>query len=155
MSGNIRILIVDDHGMVRFGLRGYIETMPCLQVVGEAASGEEALQLMQTLEVDIVLMDLVLPGISGAEADAHYRRLPPQYARDYFDEFSRRRTRASGNSRRGSGLSAQGYSAGRSGEGNHCRSQRSVRPASESHHANRLQPCAHQPTRNRTGQAAE
>jgi len=68
MSDNIRILIVDDHGMVRFGLRGYIETMPCLQVVGEAASGEEALQLMQTLEVDIVLMDLVLPGISGAEA---------------------------------------------------------------------------------------
>ena len=67
-SPPIRILIADDHGMVRFGLRGYIETMPGLQVVGEAASGEEVLSLLETLEVDIVLMDLVLPGISGAEA---------------------------------------------------------------------------------------
>jgi DNA-binding NarL/FixJ family response regulator len=64
----IRILIADDHGMVRFGLRGYIETMPGLEVVGEAASGEEVLSLLETEAVDIVLMDLVLPGISGAEA---------------------------------------------------------------------------------------
>jgi DNA-binding NarL/FixJ family response regulator len=64
----IRIVIADDHGMVRFGLRGYIETMPGLQVVGEAASGEDVLNLLETETVDIVLMDLVLPGISGAEA---------------------------------------------------------------------------------------
>ena len=64
----IRILIADDHGMVRFGLRGYIETMPGLQVIGEAASAEEVLSLLETAEVDIVLMDLALPGISGAEA---------------------------------------------------------------------------------------
>ncbi len=64
----IRVVIADDHGMVRFGLRGYIETMPGLRVVGEAASGEDVLRLLETTEVDIVLMDLVLPGISGAEA---------------------------------------------------------------------------------------
>ncbi len=68
LSSPIRVLIVDDHGMVRFGLRGYIESVPNLQVVGEAASGEQALQLMASVGVDIVLMDLVLPGISGADA---------------------------------------------------------------------------------------
>jgi two-component system, NarL family, response regulator LiaR len=67
-SGPIHVLIVDDHGMVRFGLRGFIESVPRLQVVGEAGSGEEALIMMETLEVDIVLMDLVLPGMTGAEA---------------------------------------------------------------------------------------
>jgi DNA-binding NarL/FixJ family response regulator len=64
----IRIVIADDHGMVRYGLRGYIESMPGLQVVGEAASGEEVLNLLQTEVVDVILMDLVMPGISGAEA---------------------------------------------------------------------------------------
>jgi DNA-binding NarL/FixJ family response regulator len=54
--------------MVRFGLRGYIETMPGWRVVGEAASGEDVLRLLESEAVDIVLMDLVLPGISGAEA---------------------------------------------------------------------------------------
>ncbi len=64
----VRVMIVDDHGMVRFGLRGYLETFSALSVVGEAGSGEEALHLLQTLEVDIVLMDLVLPGMPGSEA---------------------------------------------------------------------------------------
>jgi DNA-binding NarL/FixJ family response regulator len=64
----IRIMIVDDHGMVRFGLRGYIETIPMLHVVGEAGSGEECLALLESLSVDIVLMDLVMAGMSGAEA---------------------------------------------------------------------------------------
>ncbi len=72
----IRIVIADDHGMVRYGLRGYIESMPGLQVVGEAASGEEVLSLLRTEVVDVVLMDLLMPGISGAEATriiaAHY-----------------------------------------------------------------------------------
>ncbi len=74
----IRVLIVDDHGMVRFGLRGYIETIPTLKVVGEAASGEEALELLRSLEVDIVLMDLVMEGISGAEATRRIGDLYPQ-----------------------------------------------------------------------------
>lgn len=68
LESPIRVMIVDDHGMVRFGLRGYIESVPYLKVVGEAATGEEALILLQCQPVDIVLMDLVLPGISGAAA---------------------------------------------------------------------------------------
>jgi DNA-binding NarL/FixJ family response regulator len=73
----IRVLIVDDHGMVRFGLRGYIESVPNLQVVGEAESGEQALQVMQNVAVDIVLMDLVLPGMSGADATREIARRFP------------------------------------------------------------------------------
>jgi two-component system, NarL family, response regulator LiaR len=68
LSSPIRVLVVDDHGMVRFGLRGYLESVPNLQVVGEASSGEQALELMESVDVDIVLMDLVLPGMSGADA---------------------------------------------------------------------------------------
>jgi DNA-binding NarL/FixJ family response regulator len=64
----IRILIVDDHGMVRFGLRGYLQSTPGLHVAGEAASAEEALTLLETLNIDVVLMDLALPKMSGAEA---------------------------------------------------------------------------------------
>jgi NarL family two-component system response regulator LiaR len=64
----IRILIVDDHGMVRFGLRGYLQSTPGLAVAGEAASAEDALTLLESLDIDVVLMDLALPGMSGAEA---------------------------------------------------------------------------------------
>jgi len=75
---SIRIMIVDDHGMVRFGLRGYLETVPTMHVVSEAGSGEEALSQLQTLDVDIVLMDLVLPGMSGAQAIQHIREHYPR-----------------------------------------------------------------------------
>jgi DNA-binding NarL/FixJ family response regulator len=64
----IRILIVDDHGMVRFGLRGYLQSTPGLTVAGEAASAEDAMTLLESLDIDVVLMDLALPGMSGAEA---------------------------------------------------------------------------------------
>ncbi|MBE2269380.1 MAG: response regulator transcription factor [Anaerolinea sp.] len=74
----VRVMIVDDHGMVRFGLRGYLETVPTLRVVGEAGSAEEALDLLRTLAVDIILMDLVLPGISGAEAIQRIGELYPE-----------------------------------------------------------------------------
>ncbi|MEP7289243.1 MAG: response regulator transcription factor [Chloroflexota bacterium] len=74
----IRILIVDDHGMVRFGLRGYLQSTPGINVVGEAASAEEALKLLESLPVDIVLMDLALPGLSGAEATRIVVRKYPQ-----------------------------------------------------------------------------
>lgn len=70
----IRILIVDDHGMVRFGLRGYLQSTPGLTVAGEACSAEEALEQLETLEIDVVLMDLVLPKMSGSEA-THLIRL--------------------------------------------------------------------------------
>ncbi len=75
---DIRVLIVDDHGLVRFGLRGFLESVACLKVAGEAATGEEALTLLDSIPVDVVLMDLVLPGMSGAETTQLITRQFPQ-----------------------------------------------------------------------------
>jgi DNA-binding NarL/FixJ family response regulator len=62
----IRLLIVDDHPVVRDGLRGMLSTDPELEVVGEAADGEEALALVGTARPDVILMDLRMPGLGGA-----------------------------------------------------------------------------------------
>jgi len=76
-QSDIRILIVDDHGMVRFGLRGYLQSTPGLTVAGEASSAEEALALLETLDINVVLMDLALPEMSGAEATRLIRQRYP------------------------------------------------------------------------------
>jgi NarL family two-component system response regulator LiaR len=64
----IRLLLVDDHAMVRAGLRTFLELQPDMAVVGEAGTAEQALALVPRLAPDIVLMDLVLPGMSGVAA---------------------------------------------------------------------------------------
>ena len=64
----IRILIVDDHGVVRQGLRMFLSLDPELGVVGEAENGEEALRMARELEPDVVLMDLLMPVMDGIEA---------------------------------------------------------------------------------------
>jgi DNA-binding NarL/FixJ family response regulator len=64
----IRILLVDDHPVVRHGLRGMLELEPDLSVVGEAASGPEGVTLAEELRPDIVLMDLRMPGGDGVAA---------------------------------------------------------------------------------------
>ena len=64
----IRILIVDDHEVVREGLRSILETDPDFKLVGEAADGGEAVRLAAELTPDVVLMDLSMPGIGGIEA---------------------------------------------------------------------------------------
>lgn len=63
----IRVLIVDDHPIVRDGLRGQLATQPDLQVVAEAASAEEALTVLGHYPVDVVLTDLRMPGLGGHE----------------------------------------------------------------------------------------
>lgn len=63
-----RVLVVDDHPLVRDGLRSALEGRGALEVVGEAASGQEAIELCSTLRPDVVVMDLQLPGMNGAEA---------------------------------------------------------------------------------------
>lgn len=63
-----RVILVDDHQMVRQGLIFFLSTQPGITVVGEAKTGEEALRLVAEQQPDIVLMDIVLPGISGIEA---------------------------------------------------------------------------------------
>jgi len=64
----IRVLIVDDHAVVRQGLRIFLDTERDFEVVGEAPDGEEAVRLARALRPDIVLMDLLMPGMDGMEA---------------------------------------------------------------------------------------
>ncbi|MEU1749357.1 response regulator transcription factor [Micromonospora arida] len=68
MTAPIRLLIVDDHPVVRDGLRGMFTGDPDFEVVGEAADGSEALVLVETLRPDVVLMDLRMPGMDGVTA---------------------------------------------------------------------------------------
>ena len=63
----IRILIVDDHAVVREGLTSIISLKPDMQVVGEAANGEVAVELARKLEPDVILMDMVMPRLNGLE----------------------------------------------------------------------------------------
>jgi NarL family two-component system response regulator LiaR len=64
----IKILLVDDHSVVRQGLRAFLELLGDIQIVGEASGGAEAVDLAIQLSPDIVLMDLVMPGMNGIEA---------------------------------------------------------------------------------------
>jgi NarL family two-component system response regulator LiaR len=74
----ISILIVDDHEVVRNGIRAYLETLPKFNVVGEAASGEEAIKMAGELIPDVVLMDLVMPGMDGIETTREVKKISPR-----------------------------------------------------------------------------
>ncbi len=73
----IRVLIVDDHGVVRQGLRMYLSLEGDVEIVGEGRNGEEALALAQRLKPDVVLMDLLMPVMDGIKATAAIRREMP------------------------------------------------------------------------------
>ncbi|HZO30984.1 MAG TPA: response regulator transcription factor [Chloroflexota bacterium] len=64
----IRVLLVDDHAVVRKGLRALFELEPGIEVVGEAGDGEQAVQVVERLRPDVILMDLEMPGLGGVEA---------------------------------------------------------------------------------------
>jgi two-component system, NarL family, response regulator LiaR len=68
MSDQITVLLVDDHEMVRRGVRAFLETRPDITVVAEARSGEEAVRLAAEHAPDVALMDLIMPGMDGVEA---------------------------------------------------------------------------------------
>ena len=72
-----RILIADDHGVVRRGLRMFLALDPELEVVGEATDGAEALRLARELKPDVVLMDLLMPVMDGIAATSAIRRELP------------------------------------------------------------------------------
>jgi NarL family two-component system response regulator LiaR len=73
----IRVLLVDDHAVVRSGLAAFLMVFDDLELVAEAGSGEEAVRLCQELEPDVVLMDLVMPGMDGAAATQAIRAQCP------------------------------------------------------------------------------
>src|SRR4030081_483530 len=74
----IRVLIVDDHGIVREGLRAYLELEPDIQVVGEARDGQEGVRRAQELLPDVVLMDLVMPTMDGVDATSRIKQHRPE-----------------------------------------------------------------------------
>jgi len=77
MEHNIRVLICDDHPVVRSGLRGMIQSQPDLEVVAEAAGGTEAVALASRFKPDVVLMDLRMPGMDGVTATASIKTKHP------------------------------------------------------------------------------
>src|ERR1044071_2005393 len=74
-NNRISVLIVDDHEVVRKGIRSYIETVKDFQVIGEASSGEEALKLVSEHIPDIVLLDLIMPGMDGVETTRRIKHI--------------------------------------------------------------------------------
>ena len=74
----IRVMLVDDHAMVRSGLSAFLYAYEDLTLVGEASSGESAIQLCQQVQADVVLMDLMMPGMDGATATGLIREKCPQ-----------------------------------------------------------------------------
>src|SRR5207247_262887 len=77
-SEHVRVLIVDDHAVVRAGLRLLLNVEPDIEVIGEAADGLDALLVDRELEPDVVLMDLLMPGLSGIEATRSLLRVRPE-----------------------------------------------------------------------------
>ncbi len=78
MSDRITLLITDDHVLVRQGIRTFLELQPDLTVLGEADSGEAAVRMAAELVPDVVLMDLVMPGMGGVEATRQLKQVSPR-----------------------------------------------------------------------------
>ncbi len=78
MADPIRVLVVDDHAIVREGLRWLMSTEPGIELVGEAADGQEALEKARALCPDVILMDLVMPRMDGITAIARIKEALPE-----------------------------------------------------------------------------
>jgi DNA-binding NarL/FixJ family response regulator len=78
MEDSIRVLIADDHPLFRDGMRGLLGSLPDMEVVGEASSGEQAIELARELQPDVILMDIKMPGINGIEATREILHASPR-----------------------------------------------------------------------------
>jgi DNA-binding NarL/FixJ family response regulator len=78
MTKKIRVLLVDDHGLVRRGFRRMLEDEPDMEVVGEAGDGEEAVRLAQELTPQVVVMDCALPKVNGLDATRQILEQSPE-----------------------------------------------------------------------------
>jgi two-component system, NarL family, response regulator LiaR len=83
----ITLLIVDDHIVVRQGLRTFLETQPDLKVIGDTASGKEALSMVEQYLPDVALVDLVMSGMDGVEVTRRIRSLSPRTQVIIFSSF--------------------------------------------------------------------
>lgn len=80
LADGIRVLIVDDHPMLRDGIRGVIDRQADMTVIGEAGSGEDGVRLAGELAPDVIIMDIQMPGMDGIAAIGAIRRAHPQTA---------------------------------------------------------------------------
>jgi DNA-binding NarL/FixJ family response regulator len=78
MGEAVRVLIADDHPLFREGMRGRLDRVADIEVVGEAASGDEAVEMARKLELDVILMDIKMPGLNGIEATREILRASPR-----------------------------------------------------------------------------
>jgi two-component system, NarL family, response regulator YdfI len=100
----IQVLIVDDHLIVREGIRLILDTEPGIDLMGEASDGAEGIELAATLRPDVILMDLRMPGMDGLTAIEHLRRDHPEIAIVILTTFNEDDLM-----RQGLGLGARGY----------------------------------------------
>lgn len=75
---SIRVLLADDHQLVRAGMRALIDSLPGFEIVGEAADGREVVRLARDDGIDIVVLDLSMPGLNGLDATAHIVKEHPE-----------------------------------------------------------------------------
>jgi DNA-binding NarL/FixJ family response regulator len=77
-TGAVRLVVVDDHGVVRRGVRALLESHPGWQVVGEGRNGRDAVELVRTLHPDVIILDLSMPDMNGLEATRRIVEESPQ-----------------------------------------------------------------------------
>lgn len=80
LQSTIRVLVVDDHELVRQAICTLLKSRPDLDIVGEAANGKEAIELAQSLRPDVIVMDVRMPEMNGIEATQWIKRTMPEIA---------------------------------------------------------------------------
>ena len=113
----VRLLIVDDQSITRTGVRSLLAVQEGIEIVGEARDGGEAIEMAASLQPDVILMDLRMPGINGIEATRRIHRASPHIGILILTVFP-------GHSRRGPWLFAQEHGTRRTSEGDPYSSER-------------------------------